>query len=292
MNINGTGFSSFSVVTIDGNVCKNPTVTNFASISCTVPPSSVNSNTPVNVVVTSGSSSSTSPTQFTYDVTNTPTITSFTPSVVTMAGGVLNITGTNFGTTLATVLVGTTRATVRSTTSTQIFATLPSLAPGIYPVYVITTNGYARPAVSVEYRFYVQSVTPQVGSLFGGSDVHIRGQGFDGTTSVAFSDSNNNIPCNILSYQSDMIHCRTGPAAPTATISATGVDPTYGAGFAWSPQYATVQQGAIVQWQWGSSSLLNSLSYKVVQVANSQSIGLVAGGFDSGNATSSGKYIR
>jgi len=290
LNINGTGFSSFSVVTIDGNVCKNPTVTNFASISCTVPPSSVNSNTPVNVVVTSGSSSSTSPTQFTYDVTNTPTITSFTPSVVTMAGGVLNITGTNFGTTLATVLVGTTRATVRSTTSTQIFATLPSLAPGIYPVYVITTNGYARPAVSVEYRFYVQSVTPQVGSLFGGSDVYIRGQGFDGTTSVAFSDSNNNIPCNILSYQSDMIHCRTGPAAPTATISATGVDPTYGAGFAWSPQYATVQQGAIVQWQWGSSSLLNSLSYKVVQVANSQSIGLVAGGFDSGNATSSGSF--
>ena len=209
-----------------------------------------------------------------------------------MAGGVLNINGTNFGTTLATVLVGTTRATVQSTTATQILGTLPSLAPGVYPVYVVTSNGYARPAVSIEYRFYVQAVTPQVGSLYGGSDVHIRGEGLDSATSVTFADSNGNIPCEVLSAQSNIIHCRTGPAAPTVTISATGVDPTYGAGFAWSPQYATVQQGAIVQWQWGSSSLLSSLSYKVLQVASSQSTGPVAGGFDSGSATSSGKHVQ
>lgn len=205
MNITGNGFSSSSVVTVDGKVCQNPIVTNFASISCTVPPSSASSNTPVSVVVTSGSSSATSPTQFTYDVTNTPTITSFAPGVVTMAGGVLNITGNNFGTTLATVLVGTTRATVQSTTATQIFATVPSLAPGVYPVYVVTSNGYARPAVSIEYRFYVQTVTPQVGSLYGGSDVYIRGEGLDSATSVAFTDSSSNIPCEVISSQSNII---------------------------------------------------------------------------------------
>lgn len=206
-----------------------------------------------------------------------------------MAGGQLTLVGTNFGTSSVTVYVGTTQATVRSLSSTQIIADLPSLGPGIYPITVSTANGYARPAIQIEYRFYVQSVSPQVGSLYGGTTVYVQGDGFDNTTTVLFTDGTNNASCNVVSVQSNQIQCQTAAAAPSVIISSNGVDPTYGIGFAWTPQYATVQQGAVVQWTWGSSALLTTLAYKVTQVANGYTTTSVSGGFDSGNASASGK---
>ncbi|CAF4464094.1 unnamed protein product, partial [Rotaria magnacalcarata] len=76
---------------------------------------------------------------------------------------------------------------------------------------------------------------------------------------------------------------------PQVTITSNGVDPVNGAGFAWSPQYATVQVGAVVQWQWGSSTLLSSITYKVQQVSNGYSATPLMNGFNSGNASASGK---
>ena len=277
------------MVTVDGNPCTNPTVINFSLISCTVPPTAVQSNAQVSVAVTSGSSTQASSTLFTYDVTNTPFISSSSPSAVTMAGGQLTIVGTNFGSSFVTVYIGSTKANVRSLSSTQIVADLPSIAPGLYPILVSTANGYARPAIKIEYRFYLQSVSPKVGSLYGGSRVYVQGVGFDNTTTVSFTDGTNSIPCNVLSVQSDQIQCQTGATAPRVVISANGVDPVNGPGFAWSPQYATVQEGAVVEWKWGSSALLTSLAYRVQQVANGYSTTPSSGGFDSGNATASGK---
>ncbi|CAF0819146.1 unnamed protein product [Rotaria sp. Silwood1] len=291
LNVTGTGFSSSSSsVLIDNNLCTNPIVSDFSLITCTVPPTTYLTNTPVAVVVTSGSNTATSSTQFTYDVTNTPSISSISPSVVTLSAGRLTINGTSFGSNSVSVLIGTTKAKVRSISSTQIIADLPSLSPGLYPLQVITTNGYARPALQIEYRFYVQTISPQIGSLYGGSDIYVQGEGFDNTTKVSFTDGTNDTSCNVISFQSNQIHCRTENAAPSVIISSNGVDPTYGSGFAWSPQFATVQQGAIVEWQWGSSALLTTLAYKVQQVTNGYSTTPVSGGFDSGNATASGSF--
>jgi hypothetical protein len=290
LNVTGMGFSSSSSVTIDGNLCTDPTVTDFSLITCTVPPTTALTNTLVSVVVNSGSSTATATTQFTYDVTNTPSITSSSPSVVTLAGGQLTIIGTNFGSsTSISVFIGTTPAAVRSISPTQIIADLPSLGPGLYPIRVLTPNGYARPLVQIQYSFYVQNISPHVGSLYGGTDVYVQGVGFDNTTTVSFTDGTNNVVCDVVSSQSNQIHCQTEAAAPQVVISSNGVDPTYGSGFAWSPQYATVQQGAVVQWQWGSSALLTTLAYKVQQVANGYATTPLPGGFNSGNASASGK---
>ncbi|CAF2963963.1 unnamed protein product [Rotaria sp. Silwood2] len=290
LNVTGIGFSSSSSVLIDGNLCTNSKVFDFSLITCTVPPTAVLTNTQVSVIVTSGSNTTSSPTQFTYDVTNTPSITSASPSVVTMSAGQLTIIGTNFGSNSVSVLIGTTKAKVRSISSTQIIADLPSLSPGLYPIQVVTTNGYARPALQIEYRFYVQTISPQIGSLFGGNNIYVQGEGFDNTTRVSFTDGTNDISCNVISFQANQIHCQTESAAPRIIISSNGIDPIYGSGFAWSPQFATVQQGAIVEWQWGSSALLTTLAYKVQQVTNGYSTTPLSGGFDSGNATASGSF--
>ena len=291
MTITGSGFSSSSTVTIGGVTCTNPVVVNYSNITCMVPPSTVTTNTAVSVSVTSGSSSSTASSQFTYDVTNTPMITASSPSSITVAGGVLTLTGSNFGNTLPAVYIGTTRVSVQSATSTQIVAALPSLAPGLYSIRVNTVNGYARPLISIEYRFYVQSIVPQIGSLYGNNYVHVQGQGFDGTTSVSFTDGTTDVPCSVISYQADQIYCRTSAAAPRVIITATTSDSSGSTNAFWSPQTATVQQGAVVEWQWGFSELLWNLAYKVQQVSSAQSTTTVSGGFDSGNATASGKKL-
>jgi hypothetical protein len=289
LTVTGTGFSPNAMVTVDGNTCSNPQVSSFSSITCTVPATTSLIDRQVTVSVIDGSSTTNAPSQFTYNVTDTPTITSISPNVVTMSGGQLTIVGTLFDTSPIVVFIGTTTATIISSSATQIVATLPSLAPGLYSVSVSTGNGYARPSFQIEYRFYVQAVSPQVGSLYGGTDVYVQGEGFDNLTTVNFTSNSIEVPCNVISVQSTQIHCQTTAAAPQVNITSNGVDPTYGAGFAWSPQYATVQQGAVVNWQWGSSALLSSINYKVQQVANGYSTQPLSGGFDSGPASTSGK---
>lgn len=292
LTIVGAGFSTSSVVTIGNNLCTDIKITNFTLLECRVPASSVLSNTNVSVVISSGSNTVQVSTPFMYDVANTPYVTSFSPSSVTTAGGILNVTGTNFGMILPSISIGTTQITVRSVSTTQILAVLPSLAPGIYPIRINTDNGYARPELSIEYRFYVQNISPKVGSLYGGTDVYIQGYGFDETTTVSFTDGSSEYSCSVVSHQNDQVRCRTSAAAPSVIITSNGVDPTYGSGFAWSPQYSTVQQGAVVQWRWGTSSaLLPNLVYRIQQVANSQSTVPYSGGFDSGNGTASGKIL-
>jgi hypothetical protein len=289
LTIDGTGFSPATTVTVDGNICTNPQVANFSLITCTVPATAALNNNQVIVSVIDGSNMANALSQFTYNVTNTPNIVSSSPSIFTVAGGQLNISGTLFGTGSISVSIGSTQAAVVLSSPTNIIAILPILAPGIYPVMVLTANGYARPQIQIEYRLYVQQVSPQVGSLYGGTDVYVQGQGFDNTTSVNFVGNNVSVPCTVISFQATQIHCQTTAAAPQVTITSNGVDPVNGAGFAWSQQYATVQVGAVVQWQWGSSALLSSITYKVQQVDSGSSTTPTTNGFDSGNATASGK---
>ncbi|CAF3091006.1 unnamed protein product [Rotaria socialis] len=290
LTVDGTGFSLAATVTVDGNTCMNPQVTNFSSITCTVPATTALNNYQATITVINLSNTVSASSQFTYNVTNTPNILSTSPSVFTVAGGLCNISGTLFGNGLPTVTIGSTQATVLSSSPTNIIVMLPPLVPGIYAVMILTANGYARPPIQIEYRLYVQQVSPQVGSLYGGTDVYVQGQGFDNTTSVNFVGNNVSVPCTVISFQATQIHCQTTAAAPQVTITSNGVDPVNGAGFAWSPQYATVQVGAFVQWQWGSSALLSSITYKVQQVSNGYSTTPLMNGFDSGNASASGTF--
>ncbi|CAM2722167.1 unnamed protein product [Rotaria socialis] len=291
LTIMGTGFSSTSSVTIDNNVCSNVQMTNFSSITCIVPATTANSNQQAIVTVIVRSTVVNAVSLFTYDIGNTPNVLSISPTRVTMNPGQLTIFGNQFGNTSVSVSIGSTNAAVISTSSNQIVVNLPLLPPGQYSVMVSTMNGYARPIFYIEYYFYVQKVFPQVGSLYGGTDVYVQGEGFDNSTSITFRDSNNRqVPCITVSVQSNLIYCRAKPAAPEIIITSNGVDPTYGTGFAWSPQYAIVQRGALVTWHWGSSALLSSLNYKVQQVANTYATEPMLNGFDSGTATPSGSF--
>ncbi|CAF3361139.1 unnamed protein product [Rotaria sp. Silwood1] len=288
LTVIGTGFSSNASITIDGNPCTNSSVANFSSITCIVPPTTNINNGQALVTVIDGTLSVNASSYFLYNTSVTPTILSISPTIFTLNGGTLNITGVGFGNSSVFVFIGSTNVSIMSLSSNQILVRLSALPPGLYPVTVNTSTGFARPLFYVEYRFYVQQISPQVGSLYGGTNVSVQGEGFDNSTVIQFRDQNNILfPCNIMSIESTQINCRTTSAVAQVMIAANGIDPIKGPGFAWLPSRQTVQQGTVVTWQWISPIVTSPLTYKILQVANPYSNQLVTGGFDSGAATAS-----
>lgn len=134
---------------------------------------------------------------FTYEKPTAPTITAISPSIGLMSGGTqITITGSGFGTPLSGytscvacnkyygyVKIGSNFASVTSYTGTQIVATLPvGTMAGIYDVTVgnywnsgtlaggFTYNSPAQPTIT--------SITPNNGTVAGGTTVTIIGTGF------------------------------------------------------------------------------------------------------------------
>ncbi|CAF1676308.1 unnamed protein product, partial [Adineta ricciae] len=289
--IHGRGFSSHTIITVDGKLCINSQWLNFSSIRCTVPPSTSHSAGQVILSAVDGQMSVNALARFTYNSTNQPFVTSIQPSVVTMDAGTVNITGSGFGNQSFSVYVGSKSATIVSSSMNLIRINLPQLPPGLYPIIINTSTGLVQSPIPIEYRFYFQRISPVLGSLYGGGDIYIDGVDFIDSTTVQFRSENNRLlPCNIISLQSNQIHCQTPSFVQQVTITADGVHPLYGLGFAWSPRQVTVQQGAVVTWKWDSSLSLSTRKYRVQQLFNAYGTDPVVDGFDSGSATISGSF--
>nr|ACD54600.1 fibrocystin-like protein [Adineta vaga] len=291
LTINGVGFSLNTKVTVDGNLCSNSQIINFSSIICTVPSSTIHSDRQVIISVIDNEKSVNASSLFTYNITDRPFIVSIQPTVVTMLGGKLNISGIGFRNQSLSVYVGSKKAVILSASNTLIQINLPELSAGLHPIVINTSTGLAQSSTPVEYRFYIQQISPQIGSLYGGSDIYVSGEGFHNSTIIQFRNQNNRLlPCDIMSIQSDQIFCRTPSFVQQVTITADGIDPLYGAGFAWSPQHQTIQQGTIVTWKWDLLANLLTRRYKIQQLDNAYSTIPTVNGFDSGVATSSGTF--
>ena len=289
--INGTGFSADTMVLVGEQFCIDAEIVKFASISCTAPPLSSGTGH-VNITVFDGAQSITANSLFFYNVTQTPRITSIEPDVVTMSGGLMNITGTGFGDNIDAVLIGTTNAFIVSFSSNQIQINLPKLPPGRYPITVKTSSGVALSPVSIEYQFYIRAIYPQVGSLNGGHEIHVFGQGFDNLTSINLRDENNRTyPCEIMTISSDRIRCRTSSFVKERTVTANGTYPDYGFGSAWSPARAIIEPGTRITWNWNGLDSTRNRTYRVQQVLNAYSTDSVTNGFDSGLATVIGEHL-
>ena len=287
--INGTGFSTNTKIFIDDQLCPMISLIDFSSLICLVPLSTRTNTVAVNIAAIDGTYSVTRPTSFTYTVTNVPTLATIYPSFVTMQGGLVNITGSALGNGSISVWIADRSAQVLAFTSTSILIDVPRLAPGLYPIRVNTSMGFARPMLQLEYRFYFQSISPQIGSITGGTRLTIQGQGFGNTTQVRFRDDNNQeYPCSTQSRSSTTIQCQTESFQAEVVIEPTGVHPNFGSGYAWSPSHVTVEQGTRVSWHWNSSNQIRSLRYKVQQVSTAYSTDPLSNGFDSGSSTTTG----
>ena len=177
--VTGTGFGSSTTVTVDGNDCKVVGVSYFA-ISCIVPPSDTSSNKQVDIVVNDISHVSTLSDAYLYDYDNTPVVDSIEPNVLSVGGGeLITITGTSLPV-VSNVKFGDYDVSIISSDASTLVIRSPAAQPGIYDLkLLLETSGYARVTQKVEYKLYVSSFTPNIGSINGGSKVTIYGDGFD-----------------------------------------------------------------------------------------------------------------
>lgn len=179
LQINGTGFSDQSTVTVDGNTCKVKSISYF-TITCTVPASDAASNTQVDVVV-QDSTSSTLSAAYLYDFNLTPVISTIAPNVLSVEGGeVVVLTGSNLPIVSSNVRFGGVEVSIISSNETTLVVRSPALEPGSYDLnLMLESAGFARVLQKIEYTLYVTSFTPNVGSIRGGSVVSVYGEGFD-----------------------------------------------------------------------------------------------------------------
>ena len=144
---------------------------------------------PVRVVTSHGTGTATD--LYTFRArTNTPTITSFTPSIGSLAGGnQVTITGTGFTGATAVKFVGTTAASFTVTSPTTITA-ITRAQDDSYSGEVTVTTPLGVAKSRWDFRYVnpptITSLSRTSGSVAGGTEVFISGKHLTGVTAVMF----------------------------------------------------------------------------------------------------------
>ena len=193
VTITGTGFQAGATVSVGGTAATGVTVVNSTSITATTPTHAAGA---VNVIVTNSDTQSGTLTQgFTYTTASNPApmLTGISPSSGTAAGGTaVTITGTGFQAGATVTLGGTPATGVTAVSSTSITAT--TAAHGAGAVDVVVTNSDAQAGTLTQGFTYtttsnpaptVTSISPNSGTINGGTAVSIAGTGFQAGTTVS-----------------------------------------------------------------------------------------------------------
>nr|XP_026692211.1 fibrocystin-L-like isoform X4 [Ciona intestinalis] len=266
LNLTGTGFIETYKVYVGANECVVNKTERFASrhILCVIPPGTV-STVDVSVKDMNGNIVTTLPSAFTYSNANLPVLTLISPTTSTVIGGsTLNITGRNLGSTISDVVITIAGkvCSITTWTSTYIQCKLPSLPHGVHQVNVLVKEiGIAdlkqNNISGISYTFAVDQLSPQHGSIHGGSIITISGQGFVNDPALNILLGNHS-KCNVQSVTSNMIQCKIGSLARTHFINNNGIHPVYGSGFAWNPQVLRINVGDKVVWRWNIQGTPNN----------------------------------
>jgi len=202
VTITGTNFTGATAVRFGGTNAASFTVVSSTQIRAVTPSRAAG---PVTVdVITPGGTARASDV-FVFEA-SVPTITSFTPSFGSTAGGTtLIITGTNFVGTSAVTIAGLAATSFTVNSATQITA-VARAGTGAGAITVTTAGGTATSAAEFSYLAppVITSLDVSTGPIAGGTTVVITGTGFTGTTSVTFG----------------------GVAAPIVSVTATEITVT------------------------------------------------------------------
>ncbi len=178
LTIHGTGFMTGATVSVGGNPCISPSVTNSTTMTCTTASHAAGQ---TSIVVTNADTQSGTGTNL-YTFQAAPTVTSVSPTAGALAGATsITITGTGF-VSGATVSVGGNPCTSASVTnSTTMTCTTASHAAG--QTSIVVTNADTQSGTGTNLYTYqaaptVTSVSPTAGALAGATSITITGTGF------------------------------------------------------------------------------------------------------------------
>ncbi|MBB5048945.1 hypothetical protein HNR60_003716 [Rhodopseudomonas rhenobacensis] len=184
VTITGSNFTGATAVTIGGTAATGVTVVSATTITATTPAHAAGV---VSVAVTTPGGTGTGAGLYTYAAP--PTVTSIAPNSGSINGGTaVTITGSNFTGATAVTIGGAAATGVTVVSATTITATTPAHAAGVVDVAVTTPVGTGTGAGLYTYAGAptVTSISPNSGSIAGGTTVTITGSNFIGVTGVTF----------------------------------------------------------------------------------------------------------
>ena len=236
----GFGFSQDYHVLLDDNPCMIVR-SNLTSIMCVPQPHAEGM---VNLTVVVGNQTETLLNAYEYTQSQTPVIQSVTPAEGSVFGGTtITIRGNSFGDDgmFGVVIGNSTTCVVNSQSNEEINCTTTPSAFGSYPVFMhsrsrgqailataVTSDDISGYAISLDgsrdednsipplypifsYKLLVTAFSPCSGSLAGGTEVMIEGEGFgDNSSNVMVSDGNGR-SCQVTTVTPTLIRCRTSP---------------------------------------------------------------------------------
>lgn len=206
LHITGSGFSQ-GYVTVAGKWCAIVSI-NYTSVICDTPPSEAHAG---EVIFHIGNiqSSCHSNCAFMYSSSVTPTVTTISPSNISDVTTVL-ISGSGFGNHMGDVVVlaGSTELQVTNVNDGNISLRVDALPAGDHPIkLIVRSKGLAAGSLTLS-SLPEATISPQVGSLAGGTSVTFTGNGFaPRNTSVLIGGQS----CVIQHMTPSTLHCMTPP---------------------------------------------------------------------------------
>ena len=227
ITISGSGFTGAGGVFFGSVPATSFTVNSDTSITATSP-SQAAGTFDVTVITPTGTSAVSSSDQFTYTNASAPAVTGVSPGTGTTAGGItITITGSGF-TGATAVDFGTAAASFTFYSDSFLTAVVPSQGAGLVNITVTTPSGTSTTNSNNQFTYTaapgpaVSSVTPNTGSVAGGTLVVLVGSGFTGATAVNFGTT----AASSFSVLDDTTLEAWAPAESAGTIDITVTTPS------------------------------------------------------------------
>ena len=110
-------------------------------------------------------------------------------------------------------------------------------------------------------------MSPNAGSLLGGTIVKITGDGFTDTDCLDLTVKLGDMyTCEITECTNTYLICETKRITKSKTIGNQGTHPTFGYGYKWSPVTTHIYPGDSVVWRWTLGSASEDKGINVFQV--------------------------
>lgn len=227
ITISGSGFGNRKEnanVSLGGSSCDVISIS-MSHITCIT---TAHAEGNVSVEISIGHSSVTISDAFEYDSSLTISVISLSPQQGSVSGGEeITISGSGFMDT-TTVQVGDENCAIQSVTEVEITCVTPRHAPGEYFILVVTPGkGFAEMPEeynTFEYVLVVHSIFPLIGSVAGGTNVVITGQGFGSDEARAVVTVQDRL-CRITSFNDTHVICETEDMFQIIKVDNSGSHP-------------------------------------------------------------------
>lgn len=214
LTINGDGFSPNPDVRIGGAPCQILS-SSYTQIKCQTAATSTSQSLPVVVKVHGVESYCASSCMFTYSAAKTPRVDSLTPSAIVGDDNTIRIYGSGLPSRASDldIKIGNTSCAVTSSSEYSASCWIGSVVAGTHDVKIhVVTQGFAMfeagASPVIDSLAILLSITPTEGSIMGGTELSIKGSGFDpvpGRTTVKIGVNF----CSIVRVTSSEVICRT-----------------------------------------------------------------------------------